>query len=97
MGLGPAIIPNAAKRFHRKGDKFHAGPRAGAPTGRIGIWYFDTRDVASQDLSGHLQRIVHLLYPATGNLDRVNRLRQLLLVWEAEGGRLPSRMTYRGT
>jgi hypothetical protein len=73
-----AILPVTPKRSHRKGEKFHAGPRAGVFTGRTGIWYFDTRDMASQDLSDHLQCIVDLLYPGPGNVDRVNRLRVVM-------------------
>jgi hypothetical protein len=73
-----AILPVAPKRSHRKGEKFHAGPRAGDLTGRTGIWYYGTRDIASRDLSDHLRRIVDLLYPRPGNVDRVNRLRAVM-------------------
>lgn len=73
-----AILPVAPKRAHRKGETFYAGPRAGNLTGRTGIWYFDTRDVSSQDLADHLRRIVGLLYPEPGNADRVNRLREVM-------------------
>jgi Domain of unknown function (DUF4279) len=73
-----AILPVTPKRSHRKGEKFHAGPRAGDLTGRTGIWYFDTRDMASQDLSDHLRFIVDLLCPGPGNVDRVDRLRAVM-------------------
>jgi len=72
------ILPVTPKRAHRKGETFYAGPRAGNLTGRTGIWYFDTRDVSSQDLVDHLRRIVELLYPEPGNADRVNRLREVM-------------------
>jgi hypothetical protein len=73
-----AILPVAPKRSHRKGEQFHAGPRAGTLIGRTGIWYFDTRDLASQSLSDHLRRIVDLLFPVSGNVDRVNQLRAVM-------------------
>lgn len=73
-----AILPVPPKRAHRKGEKFHAGPRAGNLTGRTGIWYFDTRDMSSRDLADHLRRIVELLYPEPGNADRVNQLRDVM-------------------
>jgi hypothetical protein len=73
-----AILPVAPKRSHRKGEKFHAGPRAGALTGRTGIWYFDTRDMASRNLCDHLRCIVDLLYPGPGSVDRVVRLRAVM-------------------
>jgi Domain of unknown function (DUF4279) len=72
------ILPAPAKRAHRKGEKFYAGQRAGTLTGRTGIWYFDTRDVASDDLTVHLHHIVKLLYPEPGNTDRVSRLRKIM-------------------
>ncbi len=72
------ILPVEPKRAHRKGEKFFAGARSGYLTGRTGIWYFDTRDVAGHDLSEHLARIVRLLYPEPGNTDRVNRLRDVM-------------------
>ena len=61
-----------------KGEIFYAGPHAGKLTGRTGIWYFDTRDLASRDLANHLRCIVELLYPEPGNLDRVNELRHVM-------------------
>jgi hypothetical protein len=73
-----ALLPVAPKRIRRKGEIFYAGPRAGKLTGRTGIWYFDTRDLASRDLSDHLRCIVKLLYPEPGNLDRVNKLREVM-------------------
>jgi len=81
-GLDPnnisAILPVAPKRAHRKGEIFHAGARAGNLTGRTGIWYFDTRDLSSRDLTDHLRGIVGLLYPEPGKSDRVNRLREVM-------------------
>jgi hypothetical protein len=81
-GLEPthisALLPVAPKRAHRKGETFYAGPHAGNLTGRTGIWYFDTRDLASRDLTDHLRRIVELLYPEPGNVDRVTKLRNLM-------------------
>jgi hypothetical protein len=73
-----ALLTVAPKRAHRKGAIFYAGPRAGKLTGRTGIWYFDTRDLARRDLSDHLRCIVKLLYPEPGNLDRVNKLREVM-------------------
>ncbi len=73
-----AILPVTPKRSHRKGERFQAGPRAGTLTGRTGIWYFDTRDLASQDLTDHLRRIVDLLFPGRGNVDRLNQLRAVM-------------------
>jgi hypothetical protein len=81
-GLEPthisALLPVAPKRAHRKGESFYAGPHAGNLTGRTGIWYFDTRDLESRDLTDHLRHIVELLYPEPGNGDRVTRLRDLM-------------------
>ena len=81
-GLEPAhisaLLPVAPKRAHRKGETFYAGPHAGNLTGRTGIWYFDTRDLASRDLTDHLRHIVELLYPEPGNVDRVTKLRNLM-------------------
>jgi Domain of unknown function (DUF4279) len=73
-----AILSVAPKRAHRKGESFYAGPRAGHLTGRTGIWYFDTRDVASRDLADHLRLIVKLLYPEPDDDDRVTRLRDVM-------------------
>jgi Domain of unknown function (DUF4279) len=73
-----AVLPVAPMRAHRKGETFYAGPRAGKLVGRTGIWYFDTRDLASPDLADHLRRVVDLLYPEPGNVDRVNRLRDVM-------------------
>jgi hypothetical protein len=73
-----ALLPVAPKRAHRKGEIFHAGLKAGNLTGRTGIWYFDTRDLASRDLADHLRCIVKLLYPEPGNVDRVNKLRNVM-------------------
>jgi hypothetical protein len=73
-----AVLPVAPMRAHRKGETFCAGPRAGKLIGRTGIWYFDTRDLASRDLGDHLRRIVELLYPEHGNVDRVNKLRNVM-------------------
>jgi hypothetical protein len=94
-----AILPVAPKRAHRKGEIFYAGPRAGNLTGRTGIWYFDTRDLASRDLADHLRCIVKLLYPEPGNVDRVNQLRRVMgqehatahvsCFWFGERGALP--------
>ena len=73
-----ALLPVAPKRAHRKGEIFYAGPQAGTLAGRTGIWYFDTRDLASRDLADHLRCIVKLLYPEPGNVDRVNNLREVM-------------------
>ena len=73
-----SMLPVAPKRAHRKGEIFYAGPRAGNLTGRTGIWYFDTRDLLSGDLADHLRCIVKLLYPEPGNVDRVNKLRNVM-------------------
>ena len=73
-----ALLPVAPKRAHRKGEIFYAGPHAGNLTGRTGIWYFDTRDLASRDLADHLRCIIELLYPEPGNVDRVNKLREVM-------------------
>jgi hypothetical protein len=73
-----AVLPVAPKRAHRKGEIFYAGPRTGNLTGRTGIWYFDTRDLESRDLTDHLRCIVKLLYPEPGNVDRVNQLRRVM-------------------
>jgi hypothetical protein len=73
-----AILPVQPKRAHRKGESFEAGPRSGRLTGRTGIWYFDTRDMASHNLADHLERILKLLYPEPGNTERINRLRDVL-------------------
>jgi len=73
-----AVLPIAPKRAHRKGEIFYAGQHAGNLTGRTGIWYFDTRDLASRDLADHLRCIVKLLYPEPGNADRVNKLRNVM-------------------
>jgi Domain of unknown function (DUF4279) len=74
-GLDPAdisaVLPVAPIRAHCKGESFYAGPRAGNLIGRTGIWYYDTRDLASPDLADHLRRLVALLYPVPGSLDRV--------------------------
>jgi hypothetical protein len=73
-----AILPVEPKRAHRKGECFYAGPHAGKLTGRTGIWYFDTRDMASRDLTDHLNRILALLYPEHHNTDRIQQLRDVL-------------------
>jgi Domain of unknown function (DUF4279) len=73
-----AVLPVAPMRAHRKGETFYAGLRAGKLVGRTGIWYFETRDLASPDLADHLRRVVDLLYPEPGNVDRVNRLRDVM-------------------
>ena len=74
-----AILPVPPKRSHRKGETFHAGARAGDLIGRTGIWYFDTSDLPSHDLSEHLRRIVSLLYSRTDdNALRLNRLREVM-------------------
>jgi Domain of unknown function (DUF4279) len=72
------VLPVAPMRAHRKGETFYAGPRAGQLVGRTGIWYFDTRDLTSPDLADHLRRVMDLLYPEPGNVDRVNRLRNVM-------------------
>jgi hypothetical protein len=72
-----AILHTAPKRAHRKGQSFYAGRKAGTLTGRTGVWYFDTRETASQDMVDHLRQIVLLLYP-TQAADRVNSLRDVL-------------------
>ena len=87
-GLDPehisAILPVMPKRAHRKGQVFSAGPRAGNLTGRTGIWYFDTREMPSHDLTDHLRAIVGLLYPEPGNSDRMNRLREVMAREQAQ-------------
>jgi hypothetical protein len=61
------VLPVMPKRSHRMGEMFYAGPHAGHLKGRTGIWYFDTRDIRSDDLADHLRYIVKLLYPDTDN------------------------------
>ena len=100
-----ALLPVAPKRAHRKGEIFYAGPHAGKLTGRTGIWYFDTRDLASRDLANHLRCIVELLYPEPGNLDRVNELRHVMgrehatahvsCFWFGKRGALPPTVSER--
>lgn len=72
-----AILPVKPKRAHLKGESFFAGPHAGTLTGQTGLWYFDTRDITSDDLADHLRQIIDLLYPG-GTVDRINRLRNVL-------------------
>src|SRR6266536_3595824 len=79
-----AILPVKPKRAHRKGQVFTAGPRAGNLTGRTGIWYFDTREMASHNLTDHLRAIVKLIFPETDDTDRVTQLREVMAREHAE-------------
>ena len=54
--------------------RFFAGPRAGKLRGRTGIWYYDTRDLPSNDLREHARRLPEVL----GDSDRINQLRVVL-------------------
>jgi Domain of unknown function (DUF4279) len=62
------------KRSHRKGETYRAGRRAGDLRGRTGIWYYDTRDLPSNDLAEHARRILALL----GDQKRIDLLRDVL-------------------
>jgi hypothetical protein len=73
------VLPIKPTRAHRKGEMFFAGPRAGTLRGRTGIWYLATDKFLDSDrLDDHLRFVHDLLYPESGDNQRLVRLRDIL-------------------